>query len=83
MSKAWDKVSETVVRNSFFAARILDKDLPLPKVGDTVEVEDRDLNTSFIDVGDFLEKDECHPSSDDDSDLESCSDDEESDNSRV
>ena len=76
VSKAWDKVSESVVRNSFYAARILYKDRPLPEVGDTVEVEDRDLNASFIDVRDFLEKDECDASSDDDSDLESCSPDE-------
>ena len=79
MSKAWEKVSESVVRNSFFAARILDRDRPLLKVGDCVEIENRDLNASFIDETDFLEADECEPNSDDDSDLQSSSDDEESD----
>ena len=51
ISKAWEKISESVVRNSFFAARILDRERPLPKVGDIVEVE----NVSFIDGADFLE----------------------------
>ena len=70
VSKAWEKVSDSVVRNSLYAARILDRDCPLPKVGDIVVVEDRDLNASFIDVADFLESDECDGSSGDDSDLD-------------
>ena len=77
ISKAWEKISESVVRNSFFAARILDRERPLPKVGDIVEVENRDLNASFIDEADFLEPDECDASSSDDSDI--CSDSEDSD----
>ena len=77
ISKAWDRVSESVVQNSFHAARVLDRDRPLPKVGDIVEVENRDLDASFIDETDFLEPDDCDADSDDDSDLESSSDDDE------
>ena len=79
ISRAWDKVTEKVVQNSFYAARILDRDRPLPKVGDIVEVENRDLNASFIDVNDFLDPDECEASSDEDSNLETESECEESD----
>ena len=78
VSKAWEKVSESIVRNSFYAARILDRDRPMPKVGDIVVVEDRDLNASFIDEADFLDPDECDGSSDD-SDLDGSCDDEECD----
>ena len=42
-------------------------------------MEDRDLNASLIDEADFLETDDSDASSDGDSDLESCSDDEEID----
>ena len=66
------------MQNSFYAARILDREHPLPKVGDIIEVEDRDLNASFIDAADFLEPVECDASSDDDSDLPSSSDDNDS-----
>ena len=79
VSKAWEKVSESVVRNSFYAARILDRDRPLPKVGDVVVVESRDLNASFIDEADFLEPDECDGSCDDDSDSDDTFCDEECD----
>ena len=66
------------MQNLFYAARILDRERPLPKVGDTVEIEDRDPNASFIDAADFLEPDECDASSDDDSDLPCSSDDNDS-----
>ena len=79
VSRAWDKVTEKVVQNLFYAARILDRDRPLPKVGDIVEVEDRDLNASFIDETEFLDPDDCEASSDEDSDLETSSECEESD----
>ena len=70
-------MNESVVQNSFYAARISDKDHPLPKVGDIVEVENRDLNASFIDEVDSLELDNCDADADDDSDLESSPDDDE------
>ena len=73
VSRAWYKVTESVVQRSFYAARILDKDRPLPKVGDIVEVEERDLNASFIDETDFLDPDDCADSSEADSDLETSS----------
>ena len=38
VSKALEKITESVVQNSFYAARILDRNRPLPKVGDVVEV---------------------------------------------
>ena len=79
VSRAWYKVTDTVVQNSFYAAKILDRDRPLPKVGDIVEVEDKDLNASIIDETDFLDADECEASSEEDSDFKTSSECERSD----
>ena len=79
VSRAWYKVTDTVVQNSFYAAQILDRDRPLPKVGGIVEVEDKDLNASIIDETDFLDADECEASSEEDSDFKTSSECERSD----
>ena len=52
VSVAWDKISEEVVRNSFYAAEILRK--PQISVGETFEEDDNLLEVSFFSVTSFF-----------------------------